>query len=298
MTQSNEHLTSRPVLAAGDQADRARLLASLHRPGDPLLLANAWDVASAVTVEAAGGQAIGTTSAGVAWSLGVPDAADLGAQRSARVVGRIAAAVRVPVTADIEAGYGPRPADVAASVTYVLRAGAVGVNIEDRTGNRDQPLFGVAAQAGRLAAARAAARRLGVPAWINARTDLFLTGGGASPDLMPSDLMPAAIRRAQAYARAGADSIFVPGLIDTALIAQLAEGPLPVAVMVWPGAPVVAELAAAGVARISLGSAIAQAAYALAGRAAAELLGPGTYESCAGGIGYDELNEALARSRG
>src|SRR5580693_6716272 len=122
-----------------EQAQRARAFAGLHRPGDPLLLPNAWDAASAVTIAGAGAKAIATTSAGVAWSLGVPDAADLGADRAAAVIERIAAAVGVPVSADIEAGYGPGPEAVAATVTAVVRAGAVGVNLEDRSGRPEAP---------------------------------------------------------------------------------------------------------------------------------------------------------------
>ena len=123
-----------------------------------LLPPNAWDVASAV--------AIATTSAGVAWSLGVPDGVGLGAERAAAVIARIVAAIDVPVSADIEAGY----EDVAATVTAVLQAGAVGVNIEDRQDGSG--LYAPTEQADRLAAARAAAR--GIPFWINARTDVFL----------------------------------------------------------------------------------------------------------------------------
>jgi 2-methylisocitrate lyase-like PEP mutase family enzyme len=218
--------------------------------------------------------------------LGVPDGADLGgaglgAERAAAVVARIVAAVHVPVSADIEAGY----SDVAAAVTAaVLQSGAVGVNIEDR---RDgSGLYEPTEQAGRLAAARAAVR--GTRLWINARTDVFLGGSRQIDD---------ALERSAAYAAAGADSLFVPGLVDLAAIAELAQGPLPVAVMVWPGAPPVAELAAAGAVRISLGSAIAQAAYAVAARAATELLTSGTYDSVAGGIAYDTMNDAIIEAR-
>ena len=238
-----------------------------------MLLPNAWDVASAVAIADAGAKAIATTSAGVAWSLGVPDGAGLGATRAAAVIARIVAALDVPVSADIEAGYDDVPATVAA----VLQAGAAGVNIEDR---RDgSGLYEPAEQAGRLAAARAAAR--GIPFWINARTDVFLAGSRRIDD---------ALQRSAAYAAAGADSLFVPGLVDPAGIAELAAGPLPVAVMVWPGAPSVPDLAAVGVVRISLGSAIAQAAYAVAARATAELLTAGTYDTSAGGIAYDTMN--------
>jgi len=259
-----------------EQAQRAIAFANLHKAGDPLLLPNAWDVASAVAIADAGAKAIATTSAGVAWSLGVPDGAGLGAERAAAVIARIVAAVDVPVSADIEAGY----EDVAATVSAVLQAGAVGVNIEDR---RDgSGLYEPAEQADRLAAARAAAR--GLPFWINARTDVFLGGTRRIDDVL---------ERSAAYAAAGADSLFVPGLVDPAAIAELAEGPLPVAVMVWAGAPSVAELAAAGAVRISLGSAIAQAAYAIAVRATAELLTSGTYDAVADGIAYDTMNAAV-----
>jgi len=251
--------------------------AALHQPGDPLLLPNAWDVGSAVAVAAAGAAAVATTSAGVAWSLGRRDGSRSGgldAETVAAVTSRIVAAVDVPVSADIEAGY----ADVAQTVAAVAAAGAVGVNIEDRAG--PGTLFDPAAQARRIAAARSAVS--GQPFWINARTDVFLGGSG--------DLAEA-LDRSAAYAAEGADSLFVPGLVDLDALAELVAGPLPVAVMVWPGAPSVASLAAVGVVRISLGSAIAQAAYAVAARAAAELVTSGSYEACRDGLDYDTMNE-------
>jgi 2-methylisocitrate lyase-like PEP mutase family enzyme len=246
-------------------AARALAFAALHKPGDPLLLPNAWDAGSAVAIAAAGAAAIATTSAGVASALGRVDGARSGgldAETVAAVVGRIVAAVDVPVSADIEAGY----ADVARTAAAVAGAGAVGVNLEDRVS--DGVLRDPAGQAERIAAARSAAPDI----WINARTDVFLGGSGELAE---------ALSRAAAYAGAGADSLFVPGLIDLDMLARLVQGPLPVAVMVWPGAPAVAELAAAGVARISLGPAITQAAYALAARAATEMLTAGTYNACA-----------------
>lgn len=255
--------------------------AAMHRRSEPLLLPNAWDAASAAVVARAGAAAVATTSAGVAWSLGVPDNADLGAVRAADAVRRIAAAVSVPVSADIEAGY----ESVADTVTAVLEAGAVGINIEDRDG---AALFEPAEQARRLATARSAAERVGVRAWINARTDVYLLGVGA-----PETRLASTMERARAYADAGADSIFVPGLIDLDDIATLADGPLPVSVMAWAGAPGVAEFAAAGAVRISLGSGIAQAAYAVAARATAEMLEKGTYDSIADALPYGDLNDLL-----
>ena len=292
--------------AGGPQLRQAEIFARLHRRGDPLLLPNAWDVASAVTIAGAGARAIATTSAGAAWSVGVADGADLGADRVAAITGRIAAAVAVPVSTDIEAGYGPAPQTVAATVTAVIQAGAVGVNLEDRTGpagpppstpqeppfTPQEPLFTPQEQAARLAAARAAADGFGIPLWINARTDTFLADTGGTG----AERLAQAFQRAEAYAGAGADSLFVPGLIDLDAIARLAAGPLPIAVMAWAGAPSVAEFAAAGVVRVSLGAAVAQAAYAVAARATTELLTRGTYDSTADGIAGDAMNQALAWS--
>jgi len=259
-----------------DQATKAEAFARLHAPGAPLLLPNAWDVGSAVAIARAGAKAIATTSAGVAWALGVPDAADLGADRLAAVIERIAAAVDLPVSADIEAGYG----NIAATVTAVVQAGAVGFNLEDR---EHGALLDPGDQAERLANARAACAAAGI--WINARTDVFLAGSRQIDEVLT---------RSAAYAAAGADSLFVPGLTDPAAIAEIAAGPLPVAVMVWAGAPSVAELTAAGVVRISLGSAIAQAAYAVAARAATEMLTSGTYDSVADGLDYAAFNAGIS----
>ncbi|GAA4541771.1 isocitrate lyase/PEP mutase family protein [Amycolatopsis samaneae] len=269
------------------QTRHAETFAALHRRGEPLRLANAWDAASAVVIADAGAPAIATTSAGVAWSLGVPDGADLGRARAAGVVERVAAVAGIPVSADVEAGYGPTPEDLAATTAAVVEAGAVGVNIEDRIG---ATILEPAEQAARLAAARAAADRLGIPLWINARTDLFLAGQG------PVDArVDAALVRASRYAEAGANSLFVPGLVDLDAIAKLAGGPLPVAVMAFPGAPSVADFAGAGAVRVSLGGAIAQAAYALAARATTELLTEGTYESTVGGVDYGAVNRRLTQ---
>lgn len=265
----------------------AETFAGLHRPGEPLLLANAWDAASAAVIEAAGARAIATTSSGVSWALGARDGGRLGRAALGAAVARIVAAVAVPVTADIEDGYGPTPDDVAATVTAVLDAGAVGVNLEDRLGGT-RVLLAPADQAARIAAARAAAVRHGSPLWINARTDTYLAAIGPEADRLALTLSLATL-----YAEAGADSLFVPGVLDPDTVATLVKGPLPLNVMVGPGAPPVAELAALGVARISLGGAIAEAAYALADRAARELFTAGTYDSTAGGLPYATLNGLL-----
>lgn len=279
---------------------------ALHIPGRPLVLPNAWDTASARLVEEAGAAAVATTSAGLAWDLGTADGDRLDRDRALGAVARVAAAVRVPVSADIESGYAKDAAGVGDTVRAVLAAGAVGVNIEDALYGREGgggegddgedagdggrgPLRPVAEQAERIAAARAAADAAGVPLFINARIDTVLRGAGGVEETL---------ERAAAFLAAGADGIFVPGVVDPGTVKSLVagvEGPLNV--LAGPGAPSVAELAALGVARISTGSSIAQAAHAVVRRAARELLSAGTYDSLTGGLDYAELNTLLGGAR-
>ncbi|MFE5192320.1 isocitrate lyase/phosphoenolpyruvate mutase family protein [Streptomyces sp. NPDC056601] len=269
--------------------DQALDFRSQHVAGCPLVLPNAWDVASARIVADAGATAVATTSAGLSWDLGAADGDRLGREEALDAVARIAAAVDVPVTADIEGGYADAARDVAATVRAVLDAGAVGVNIEDAWHGGSVPLRPVEAQAERIAVARAAADAEGVALFVNARIDTYLTGAGE-----PEERLAATLERASAYLAAGADGIFVPGAVDPVTVKALvagAEGPLNV--MAWPGAPSVAEFAALGVARISVGAGIAQAAHALVRRAARELLTEGTYGSLAGGLAYGKLNALL-----
>ncbi|WP_330308967.1 MULTISPECIES: isocitrate lyase/phosphoenolpyruvate mutase family protein [unclassified Streptomyces] len=264
---------------------------ALHVPGRPLVLPNAWDAASARIVEGAGAAAVATTSAGLAWGLGTADGDRLDRDAALGVVGRIVAAVRVPVSADIESGYAQDAQGVADTVRAVLAAGAVGVNIEDALYGDEgggAPLRPVAEQAERIAAARVAADAAGVPLYINARIDTYLRGAGKIEETL---------ERAAAFLAAGADGVFVPGTVDPVTVKTLVEGiEGPLNVLVGPGAPSVAELAALGVARISAGSSIAQAAHALVHRAARELLDAGTYDSLTDGLDYGELNTLMGRS--
>lgn len=242
-----------------------------------------WDVASARITERAGARAIATTSAGVAWSLGLADGNKLDRESAVSVIARIVEAVDLPVTADIEGGYSDWPEGIAATVVAVLEAGAVGINIED--GNSDPEQFVL-----KIAAARQAANGLGVEFFINARTDVFLAGNGSEVQQIDE-----ATRRACLYAEAGADGIFVPGATsETAISALVAGIAVPLNVMVGPGSIDVTELGRLGVARVSLGSGVAQSAYAVAQRAAEELLTVGTYESVADGLDYGTLNELFA----
>ncbi|MFE7639469.1 isocitrate lyase/phosphoenolpyruvate mutase family protein [Kitasatospora sp. NPDC057518] len=260
-------------------ASKSALFRSLHTPARPLALANAWDVASARVIEAAGATAIATTSAGVAWSLGAPDGDRVPRGPVLEAIARIAAAVAVPVTADIEGGYGQSPAEVAETVTRVLEAGVVGVNIEDGT----RP---PGALADRIAAARGAARRAGVDLFVNARVDTYLLGLGD-----PATRLRETLGRARSYVDAGADGIFVPGVADPGVIRDLAAGlTVPLNIMAGPGTAPVDELGALGVARVSLGSGVAQAAYAAARQAALDLHRAGGYDSLRRTIDYPELN--------
>ncbi|MGC4994929.1 isocitrate lyase/PEP mutase family protein [Streptomyces sp. DT195] len=261
----------------------ARLFRSLHTPSAPLALANAWDTASARVVEAAGAPAIATTSAGVSWALGSPDGGSLTRERALEVIARIADAVTVPVTADIEDGYGEDASAVAETVAGVIEAGAVGVNIEDGT----RPPAELAA---RLAAARRTAERAGADLFLNARIDTYLLGLGASETRLEETLT-----RARLYVEAGADGIFVPGVTDRATLKALAgDVPVPLNVMAGPGAPSVAELGTLGVARVSLGPGVALAAYAAARRAARELYETGSVTSPADVLSFAELDGLLA----
>jgi 2-methylisocitrate lyase-like PEP mutase family enzyme len=160
------------------QSAKAELLLKLHEKGASLLLPNAWDIASARLFEEAGFPAIATTSAGIAFANGYPDGQQISRDEMLQAIARIAAAVQVPVTADIEAGYGPKPEDVATTIRGVIAAGAVGVNLEDNTG-RFQSLYTIEEQVERLAAARETATDAGLALVINARTDTYLFQVGA-----------------------------------------------------------------------------------------------------------------------
>jgi 2-methylisocitrate lyase-like PEP mutase family enzyme len=269
------------------QQDKAELFRTLHRDKEILVLPNAWDVASACIVEQAGAAAVATTSAGVAWSLGAPDGNKLTRDLAVDAVARIAAAVEVPVTADIEGGYAVEPEGVAETIRLVAQAGAVGVNLEDCDHSGSAPLLPAAAHADRVAAAREAGGSL----FVNARIDVYLLGVGD-----PAGRLPDTLARAAAYVAAGADGIFVPGVGDPDIIGTLAkEIDAPLNVMAGHGSLPISALADLGVARVSLGPSLTEIAYAATRRAAEEVLTAGTYESLAGALTFPELNALVAR---
>jgi len=278
------------------QHERAALFRRLHAPGaDPILvLPNAWDAMSARLVEEAGARAVATTSAGISWALGYPDGQGASRDAMLEAVRRIVEAVRVPVSADVESGYGAgTPEDVAETARGVIAAGAVGLNLEDAPGRDGAPLLDAAANAERIAAARAAARAAGVDLFINARTDTYLRKVGDEAARFDET-----VRRARAYVEAGADGAFVPLAPDPDTVRRLAAAVgAPLNVIAGPGSPAVAELRALGVARVSVGPGLARSVMAHVRRAAAELLGPGTYAALAEQVPSPEAN-ALFAGRG
>jgi 2-methylisocitrate lyase-like PEP mutase family enzyme len=253
----SEHLSA--------QAERLR---ALHVPGDPVILVNVWDAASARTVAALPGcRAIATASWGIAAAHGVPDGEHLSREDMLAAVGRIAAATELPVTADLERGYGDEPRQVAETVAGAIAVGVVGANLEDGTRDATRPLAATATHARKVQMARGRAEAEGVPFVINARTDVFLRGAGGLED---------ALERGRAYAEAGADCIFVPGVRDLETVAALVEGmPVGVNVLATPAGPSLADLAGAGVARISHGPGPMGVALAALRGAAEELLARG-----------------------
>jgi 2-methylisocitrate lyase-like PEP mutase family enzyme len=254
----------------------------LHQGPELLKIANVWDAGSAVLMQTLGVQALATTSAGLAWALGYADGNHMPIEEHAAAICRIARVARVPLSADSEAGYSGDPATVAANVMRLVEAGAVGINLEDGAG---EP--GLLCR--KIAAIKAAAARAGVDVFINARCDVYLR------NLAPGRASDEVLLRARQYAEAGADGLFSPGATSVADIEALVKGqPLPLNVMARPALPSLAELQRLGVRRVSAGSAIAEAAWGRAQRAAAGFLAEGggaaLYE---GAAPYPEINAAL-----
>ena len=286
-----DHAEGRDAMDSSTQQARAEALRALHDGPFPLILLNAWDVIGARIFEEAGCRAIGTTSAGIAATLGYPDGERVSRDEQLAVVERIANAVAVPVSADIEAGYGETPEAVAGTTRAAIAAGAVGLNLEDGTGDPDRPLTDIALQVAKIRAVRAAAAAAGMPVVLNARTDVYWAAVG---DV--DRRFEAAVERLQAYRVAGADCLFVPGVYDAATIGRLVravEGPLNV--LAGAGTPAIAELSRLGVRRVSVGSAAMRATLGLVRRIAGELLLQGAHtQLTTGAIPYADVNRLLA----
>lgn len=274
------------------QQEKAAFLQNFHQQGASLLLPNAWDVASARLFEEAGFPIIGTTSAGIAFAHGYVDGQQISRDEMLHILTPLIASVQVPVTVDIEAGYGPTPEDVAKTIQGVIAAGAVGVNLEDNTGGFPL-LYSPQVQAERIAAARLVAEHANLALFINARIDTYIFMVGEEATRLEDTL-----QRASIYLEAGANGIFVPGVIDPSIIHVLVqEIPAPLNVMVMPGAPSVPELFKLGVARVSIGGAAMFATMGLVRDIARELREHGTYNHLARHpYGFAEACKLFAKS--
>lgn len=267
---------------------KAQTLLDLHEGPDPLVLVNAPDGASARIVVSEGFPAVATSSASIAWILGYPDGEAVTRDEVLFMVRHIAAAVDVPVTADMEAGYGPRPEDVAETVRLALEAGAVGMNLEDGIHGATPPLRDFSESVERVRAARKAADALDIPFVINARTDGFLLGG-KGPEALAE-----AIRRGNAYREAGADCVFVPGVFERETIATLCrEIAAPLNILARVNQLPIPELRELGVSRLSIGGLPSLAAYTVVRRLAQELRETGTYGFARDIILHPEMNRLM-----
>jgi len=314
-------------------AQKASRLLELHHGSQPLILINAWDAASAAMIEHCGLPAIATSSAAMANALGFPDGQYLPWPQMLEAVARVCRAVKVPVTADIESGFAANVTALETSITQIVQAGAVGVNLEDvmpanpahqntdaknadakndDAKNADpvrhgSPLFPLPVQIARIQAARRAGQTAGIHLVINARTDAYWQAG-----VDPAEAMRNTLERGKAYLQAGADCIFIPGLrnpdhIKTVIDYLRANPPsvdsLPadhgepaINILAGPGVPSIPELAKLGVKRVSYGSGPHRAAMGLLRRMAEEARASGTYTALTeGAVPYEEINGLMGR---
>lgn len=263
------------------QASKAAVFKALHASGT-FIIPNPWDAGTARLLSGMGFQALATTSSGHAFSLGRPDGA-VGRDGTLANARAIVAATELPVSADLENGFGDSAQDCAETIRRAAEVGLVGGSIEDATGRADEPIYPLEQALERVKAAVAAARRLPFPFMLVGRAENFLHG---RPDLADT------IRRLQAFAAAGADVLYAPGLKSRDDIAAVvrAVAPKPVNVLAVAGIPPRDELAALGVRRISVGGSLARAALTAFLRAAEELNSAGTFEYIAQGITNAKLN--------
>lgn len=305
-----EHKPFEPTTAA----QKALRLLELHHASQPLVLINAWDAASAAMVEHCGLPAVATSSAALANALGFPDGQYLPWEQMLEAVARVCSAVKVPVTADIESGFAADVAALETSITQIIHAGAVGVNLEDvmpanaafkndsakqaeANVRHGSPLFPLPEQIARIQAGRRAAQAAGIHLVINARTDAYWQAG-----VEPAEAMRGTLERGKAYLQAGADCIFVPGLRKPDHIKTVIDHlhtvhqddvhwVAPVNILAGPGVPSIPELAKLGIKRVSYGSGPHRAAMGLLRRMAEEARTSGTYQALTeGAVPYEEIN--------
>jgi len=249
------------------QAQKAEQFRKMHHGPRMLVLANAWDVVSARILEECGHPAIATSSAAVAFSRGYPDGQIISRDEMLDVVGRIGRAVRVPVTADLEAGYGTTPKDMADTAKAAIEAGAIGMNLED-SGDDESSLVDLARQVEKIRAIRETAKSLGVSFVLNARSDVYLSSIGPE-----ATRFERTVERLRAYRDAGADCLFAPGVHAKEIISKLVKAvAAPLNILITPQCPTLTELEKIGVARVSAGSTVMRAALRVVERIGKEML--------------------------
>lgn len=275
-----------------EQAQKAEQFRKLHHGPRLLLLPNAWDVVSARILEECGHPAIATSSAAVAFSLGYPDGQRISREEMLEVAGRIARAVDVPVTADLEAGYGTTAKDMVETVEAAIEAGVIGMNLEDVTGDEERSCVALPLQVEKIRAVSDAAKALGVPFVLNARTDIYLMPIGPE-----ATRFERTVERLRAYREAGASCLFAPGVYDRETIAKLVKAvEAPLNILASPACPPIAELEKIGVARVSAGSGLMRAALGLVRRIGKEMIESRSCETMfAGSIPHAELNRMMTR---
>jgi 2-methylisocitrate lyase-like PEP mutase family enzyme len=276
-----------------EQKKKAEAFRAMHHGPNPLLLVNVWDVASARIVEEAGFRAIATTSAGIAFANGFPDGEKIDPDQMFASIAQIGGAVKVPVTADVEAGYGDSPERAFHTARNIIFGGAVGMNFEDATGDPKHPLADLSLQLERIRSIREAANKHDLALVLNARTDVYLLQVGD-----PAKRYDETVRRLSAFRDVGAECVFAPGVRDPETIRRLVvDLNCPVNILAGPGSPSVSELAALGVKRISLGSSPMRAALGLLRRLANELKSAGTYAAMDGAPSHAEINALMNSNR-
>jgi 2-methylisocitrate lyase-like PEP mutase family enzyme len=274
------------------QARKAEEFRRMHAGPKILVLPNVWDVASARIVQEMKYPAIATTSAGVAFALGYPDGQRISRDEMLEAVARIAKGVNVPVTADMESGYGTTPKELAEMARAVIEAGAVGLNFEDVTGDDESSHVEISLQVEKIKAIREAAAAKRVPLVINARTDIYLMPIGDE-----NTRYERTVERLRAYRKAGADCLFAPGLCDKETIGKLVRDlEAPVNILLSTGCPSLRELEKMGVARVSTGSAAMRVALGALRSFGRELAEAGTFaKSLEDAVPFAELNALMAR---
>lgn len=266
------------------QTEMAKWFLARHHAPPLLLLPNAWDAMSARLFATAGFDALATTSGGVAWALGYPDGERVPWPELVAATARIVRCAQVPVTADIEAGYGATPAEVATHVREIIQTGVVGINLED---GLHGPMRGIEDAARRLSAAREAAIQEGVPIVLNARCDVFHLQHGEE-----STRLAATVERCKAYLAAGADCVYPFGLRNPAIIAAFVEAiGAPVNITGRSGMPDAAAFERMGVARITIASAPTLVAMTSIDKLAKELRASGNFDMLAASLRHPDAQK-------